>query len=69
MDRLLARRSAGGHGCSLDGTGWVTVDTVVMEGCDARWYHIGGAYSGNCGGHDGDLVRRLVLGDDECYDF
>jgi len=56
-------------GCSLDGTGWVTVDTVVMAGCDDRWYHIGGRFTGQCGGHDGDNVRRLVLGDDECYDF
>ena len=55
--------------CSLDGTGWVSTETMPMQGCNANWQHIGGRFSGNCGGHDGDTVRRLVLGDDDCYDY
>ena len=55
--------------CSLDGTGWVSTAVERMAGCDASWYHIGGSYTGNCGGHDGDTVRRLVLGEDDCYDY
>ena len=55
--------------CSLDGTGWVSTQTQVMAGCNANWYHIGGRHTGNCGGHDGDTVRRLVLGPDECYNY
>lgn len=55
--------------CSLDGTGWVSTEVTVMAGCNAGWYHIGGRHTGNCGGHDGDAVRRLVLGEDDCYDY
>ncbi len=55
--------------CSLDGTGWVSVDSFAMRGCDASWYHIGGRHTGNCGGHDGDTVRHLVLREDECWDY
>jgi len=58
-----------GNTCSLDGTGWVSTATVAMAGCNASWYHIGGEFSGNCGGHDGDVVRRLVLGKNDCYDY
>ena len=54
--------------CSLDGTGWVSVDSWPMAGCNV-WYHIGGRFSGNCGGHDGDTVRHLVLDEDDCYDY
>ena len=55
--------------CSLDGTGWVSVDTFPMQGCDASWWHIGGEYTGGCGGHDGDTVRHLALSEDECWDY
>jgi len=55
--------------CSLDGTGWVSTQTFVMNGCDQSWYHIGGSYTGACGGHDGDQVRRLALGDNGCYSY
>jgi hypothetical protein len=54
--------------CSLDGTGWVTLARWSMQGCNASWAHIGGRFSGNCAAHDGDLVRRLVLEPDGCYD-
>lgn len=55
--------------CSLDGTGWVSVDTFPMVGCDASWWHIGGEYTGACGGHDGDTVRHLALTEDQCWDY
>ena len=55
--------------CSLDGTGWVSVDTYPMQGCDASWWHIGGSYTGACGGHDGDTVRHLALTEDDCWDY
>ncbi len=55
--------------CSLDGTGWVSTEAFVMAECNQRWYHIGGRHTGNCGGHDGDTVRRLALGVDDCYDY
>ncbi|MCA9543665.1 MAG: hypothetical protein KC613_04725 [Myxococcales bacterium] len=55
--------------CSLDGTGWVSSQSSVMAGCNNTWYHIGGRFSGNCGGHDGDTVRRLALREDDCYDY
>ena len=56
--------------CSLDGRGWVSTAVTTMSGCDSDWLHI--APNNNtfaCGGHDGDQVRRLVLGDDDCYDY
>jgi hypothetical protein len=53
--------------CSLTGTGWVSTQVTTMSGCNATWYHLGGSYTGNCGGHDGDQVRRLVLGPNDCY--
>ena len=55
--------------CSLDGKGWVSTMEYVMAGCNATWYHIGGEYTGNCGGHDGDKVRRLALTQNDCYDY
>ncbi len=55
--------------CSLTGTGWVSTDTFPMQGCNNTWRHIGGRFSGNCGGHDGDTVRRLVLNEDDCWDY
>jgi cysteine-rich repeat protein len=55
--------------CSLDGQGWVSTQTFVMNGCNATWYHLGGSYTGNCGGHDGDVVRRLALGPNDCYPY
>ena len=55
--------------CSLDGLGYVSTATYTMAGCNATWYHIGGDYTGNCGGHDGDQVRRLVLTENDCYAY
>ncbi|MBL8973393.1 MAG: DUF4215 domain-containing protein, partial [Myxococcales bacterium] len=55
--------------CSLDGKGWVSTQQYVMAGCNATWYHLGGEYTGNCGGHDGDSVRRLALTQTDCYDY
>jgi hypothetical protein len=55
--------------CSLDGAGWVSTDTFVMADCNASWYHLGGSYTGNCGGHDGDTVRHLVKDPAGCYDY
>ncbi len=55
--------------CTLDGLGWVSVDTFVMAGCDASWFHLGGSYTGPCGGHDGDTVRYLVYAEDGCWDY
>lgn len=55
--------------CSLDGTGWVSTQTFVMMGCDATWGHlsVGGPF--DCGGHDGDTWRHLVLGQNDCYAY
>ncbi|MFT4625600.1 MAG: hypothetical protein ACI8PZ_004268 [Myxococcota bacterium] len=55
--------------CSLSGEGWVSTETFVMSGCDSSWYHIGGRYTGNCGGHDGEDVKRLTMADMGCYDY
>ena len=55
--------------CSLDGTGWVSTEVYTMAGCNDDWYHIGGRYTGNCGGHDGEDIRRLTMGDDTCYNY
>lgn len=55
--------------CSLTGTGWVSTQEVTMSGCNSTWYHLGGRYTGNCGGHDGDIVRRLTMDPNGCYDY
>lgn len=59
--------------CSLDGTGWVTVDQFPMTNCDTEWYHLGGSFSGNCGGHDTsapvDLFRHLVIDPQGCFAY
>ncbi|MSP60531.1 MAG: hypothetical protein EXR72_09360 [Myxococcales bacterium] len=55
--------------CSLDGKGWVSTQTFAMVGCDATWYHLGGSFTGNCGGHDGDTWRHLALGDNDCFAY
>ena len=55
--------------CSLDGLGWVSTETWQMQGCDASWFHLGGNFTGQCGGHDGDTVRRLSTGDNGCFDY
>jgi len=55
--------------CSLDGTGWVSTEVFTMQGCNTDWYHIGGRYTGNCGGHDGDQVRRLTMNPEGCFDY
>ncbi len=55
--------------CSLDGKGWVSTQTFVMAGCNQSWWHVGGSFSGQCGGHDGDVTRHLVLGDNDCYPY
>jgi cysteine-rich repeat protein len=53
--------------CSLDGTGWISTATFVMAGCNTSWYHIGGSYTGDCVGHDGEIWRHLVLGANDCF--
>ena len=55
--------------CSLTGTGWVSTAVYTMSGCNTNWYHLGGSYTGNCGGHDGDQVRRLALNPTDCYPY
>jgi hypothetical protein len=56
--------------CSLDGSGWVSTDSWDMEGCDATWLHIfPNDQTVNCGGHDGDTVRLLALGDEDCSNY
>jgi hypothetical protein len=55
--------------CSLDGTGWVSTEVFTMAGCNTSWQHIGGSYSGPCGNHDGDQVRRLTLNPESCFDY
>lgn len=55
--------------CSLTGTGWVSTQTFSMSGCNASWYHLGGSYTGNCGGHDGDQVRHLAMGPNDCWNY
>ncbi|MBM4320855.1 MAG: hypothetical protein FJ125_13100, partial [Deltaproteobacteria bacterium] len=61
--------SQGGGSCSLDGTGWVSTRTAPIESCESSWYHLGGLLTGDCDGWNGVTVRRLVLGDDDCYDY
>jgi hypothetical protein len=55
--------------CSLDGKGWVSTKTFTMANCNTSWYHIGGRHTGDCGGHDGDTYRLLVLTDNDCYSY
>ncbi|MCB9548300.1 MAG: hypothetical protein H6706_20990 [Myxococcales bacterium] len=55
--------------CSLTGQGFVAVQAGVMAGCNTDWFHIGGRFTGNCGGHDGEVVRRLVMNPQGCYDY
>lgn len=55
--------------CSLDGIGWVSRDVSAMSDCSTNWYHIGGSFTGNCYGWDGEPVRRLVLGSHDCYNY
>ena len=55
--------------CSLDGTGWVSTEVFTMQGCNTSWQHIGGRFSGACGGHDGDQIRRLTLEPEGCFDY
>ncbi|MBM4319186.1 MAG: hypothetical protein FJ125_04320, partial [Deltaproteobacteria bacterium] len=58
-----------GGTCSLDGRGWVSTKTAIIETCESTWYQIGGAQTGACAGWNGSTVRRLVLGDDDCYNY
>ncbi|MEZ4475671.1 MAG: hypothetical protein R3F60_33705 [bacterium] len=55
--------------CSLTGQGFVAAQAEVMANCNTEWYHIGGRFTGNCGGHDGEPVRRLVMNPQGCYDY
>ncbi len=55
--------------CSLDGAGWVSSEIFRIRDCNSDWYHIGGRYTGNCGGHDGEITRLLALGPDDCWDY
>lgn len=58
-----------GNTCSLTGQGFVSTQVTTMSGCNTSWYHLGGSFTGNCGGHDGDQVRRLALGPNDCYEY
>jgi hypothetical protein len=41
-----------------------------MAGCNASWLHLApNNVAFDCGGHDGDTVRRLVTADNGCYDY
>ncbi|MCK6573847.1 hypothetical protein L6V77_22440 [Myxococcota bacterium] len=56
--------------CSLDGQGWVSTQRWAMAGCNATWLHLApNNVAFDCGGHDGDTVRRLVTSDNGCYDY
>ena len=55
--------------CSLDGQGFVSTEQFVMQACDSTWFHIGGRFTGDCGGHDGEPVRRLVQNPQGCFDY
>ena len=55
--------------CSLDGTGWVSTEVFTMQGCNTSWKHIGGSTNVNCGGHDGDQIRRLTHEPLGCFDY
>jgi hypothetical protein len=55
--------------CSLTGSGWVSTQVFTMSGCNTNWYHLGGSYTGACGGHDGDQVRHLAMGANDCYNY
>ncbi len=75
-NRTLFSASIGDQGangqnalCSLNGQGFVSTQTFQMAQCDTQWFHIGGRFTGNCGGHNGETVRRLVTGNNGCYDY
>ncbi len=55
--------------CSLNGQGYVSTQPFRMALCDAQWSPLGGGFSGNCGGHDGETVRRLTMNAEGCYDY
>jgi hypothetical protein len=55
--------------CSLDGAGWVSTQVFTMSGCNTSFLHIGGRFTGNCSGHDGDQIRRLVVAPNACFDY
>ncbi len=55
--------------CSLDGKGWVSTKTFPMTTCDQAFWHLGGRYTGACGGHNGDTYRHLALTDSDCYPY
>jgi hypothetical protein len=55
--------------CSLTGAGWVSTQTFTMSGCNTSWYHLGGSFTGQCSGHDGDVVRHLAMGPNDCYNY
>jgi len=57
------------NSCSLNGAGWIATAPSTISSCSTNWYHLGGTYSGACGGWDGTFVRRLALGDHDCYDY
>ena len=55
--------------CSLNGQGYVSTQAFRMALCDSQWYHLGGRFTGACGGHDGETVRRLAMNPQGCYDY
>ena len=68
-NHVLAVGTGDGAMCSLSGAGWVSTATFAVSNCNSSWYHLGGSYTGNCGGWDGTLVRHLADGADDCYAY
>jgi hypothetical protein len=68
-NHVLAVGTGDGAMCSLSGAGWVSTATFPVSNCNAKWYHIGGSYTGNCGGWDSTPVRHLADAADDCYAY
>jgi len=68
-NHVLAVGTGDGAKCSLSGAGWVSTVTFAVSNCNVSWYHLGGSYTGNCGGWDGTPVRHLADGADDCYAY
>jgi Cys-rich repeat protein len=79
MDRVTANTkhvlaTSNGNGndkCSVLGTGWYSTAefTESLNQCNTLMYHLGGSYTGNCGGHQNEPYRLLVLGINDCYAY
>ncbi len=57
------------EGCSLDGAGFLARFPSTIQGCEADWSLLDGEASQDCAGREGEAVRRLVLGADDCWDY